>query len=224
MANNKYSKKEKLAILAWYRAGNTLVATCKKFGVTGTSILNWQRSIEAGHPEHLEPARTCTQYSAEFKHKAIAAYFNGQGTIREIATKLGLRTPQNLYAWIRKYNEGDIIRSTSGGRSHMEGRRKTSHEERLKIVKYCLDHDRNYRQTAEHYGVSYNQVYSWVRKYEDRGAEGLEDRRGKPKRESDLTAEDIFRREAREKNRRIKDLECEVALLKKLKELERGSR
>lgn len=223
MANNKYSKKEKLEILAWYRSGNTLVATCEKYGVTGTSILKWQRSVQAGHPEHLEPARTCTQYSADFKLKAVTSYFNGEGTVREIASRYGLRTPQNLYAWIRKYTEGDL-NSTSGGESQMSERRKTTCKERLKIVNYCLDHDCNYSKTAERYAVSYNQIYRWVRQYKDLGAEGLEDRRGKPKKESDLTAEDRYRRELRAKDRQIKELECEVALLKKLEELERESR
>ncbi len=105
----------------------------------------------------------------------------------------------------------------------MEGRRKTSYKERLKIVEYCLSHGLNYMETAKLFNVSYDQVYSWVRKYEEKGAQGLEDRRGKAKNDSDLSEEDRLRREIRELKEKNLDLEYENLLLKKLKELERES-
>lgn len=59
-----------------------------------------------------------------------------------------------------------------------EARRITTKDERIEIVQYCLEHDRDYKRTAEKYDVSYSQVYSWVRKHNDRGNDGLNDRRG----------------------------------------------
>ncbi|MFR7573670.1 MAG: transposase [Blautia faecis] len=47
-----------------------------------------------------------------------------------------------------------------------EARRKTTIEERREIVEYCINHERNYKDTASLYDVSYNQVYSWVKKYD----------------------------------------------------------
>ncbi|TYP48715.1 helix-turn-helix domain-containing protein, partial [Thermosediminibacter litoriperuensis] len=44
--------------------------------------------------------------------------------------------------------------------------RNTTLEERIEIVKYCLEHNRNYIETAEKYQVSYQQVRSWVIKYD----------------------------------------------------------
>ena len=35
--------------------------------------------------------------------------------------------------------------------------------------------------------ISYQQIYSWVRKYEATGVDGLVDRRGKAKAEDELT-------------------------------------
>lgn len=57
-----------------------------------------------------------------------------------------------------------------------------------------------------------------------KGAKGLEDRRGKAKQEHDLTEEDCLRRELQKVKREKRELEVEVALLKKLEELERESR
>ena len=100
--------------------------------------------------------------------------------------------------------------------------RKTTQEERVKIVAYCIEHGKDYRLTAETYEVSYQQIYSWVKKYEERGVEGLTDRRGKAKPESELSEAEILRQENRILQSKIKDQEMEIALLKKLRELRGG--
>ena len=41
--------------------------------------------------------------------------------------------------------------------------RKTTHEERILIVKDCIQNQLNYKQTAQKYNVSYNLVYQWVK-------------------------------------------------------------
>ena len=56
--------------------------------------------------------------------------------------------------------------------------RKTSREERQKIAKECLENGKNYGETAQKYNVSYQQVYTWVKKFSQMGEAGLEDRRG----------------------------------------------
>lgn len=75
----------------------------------------------------------------------------------------------------------------------------------------------------EKYGVSYQQIYSWVRKYESKGVEGLADRRGKAKPEDALTEADRLRMEKKILQAKLKDMEMENKLLKKLRELQGGS-
>ena len=54
------------------------------------------------------------------------------------------------------------------------------------------------------------------------GKKGLTDRRGKAKPEDELTEADRLRMENKILQAKIKDQEMEIAILKKLKELERG--
>jgi transposase-like protein len=61
----------------------------------------------------------------------------------------------------------------------MTKRRTTTFEERIEIVRYCLENGRNYQRTAETFALSYQQVYGWMKKYETAGERGLEDRRGR---------------------------------------------
>ena len=100
--------------------------------------------------------------------------------------------------------------------------RKTTQEERVEIVAFCIEHGKDYVLTMETYQVSYQQIYSWVRKYEEKGVDGLIDRRGKAKSESELTEAERLRQENRILQARIKDKEMEIALLKKLRELRGG--
>ena len=61
-----------------------------------------------------------------------------------------------------------------------------------------------------------------IRKYEEKGVQGLTDRRGKAKPENELTEEDRLRQENKILQAKIKDQEMEIALLKKLRELRGG--
>ena len=59
--------------------------------------------------------------------------------------------------------------------------RKTTFEERVAIVQYCIAHDHNYAEASEKYQVSYQQARSYTIKYESGGVEALKDNHGKQK-------------------------------------------
>ena len=101
-----------------------------------------------------------------------------------------------------------------------EARRKTTLEERKEIVDYCINHNNDYKGTASKYEVSYSQVYSWVKKYREKGEEGLEDKRGYHKSDDEVDDLERLRRENQRLKRQLeeKDMLCE--LLKKVRELE----
>lgn len=100
--------------------------------------------------------------------------------------------------------------------------RKTTHPERIEIAQYTLAHELDYQAAMEKYQVSYQQVYSWVRKYQAHGEAGLMDRRGKKlTEETALTEEDRLRLRIKELEHRNQYLEAKEALVKKWDELER---
>ena len=100
--------------------------------------------------------------------------------------------------------------------------RKPTQEERAQIVSFCIEHGTDYALTVETYKVSYQQIYSWVRKYEATGVDGLVDRRGKAKPEDKLSEAERLRQENKILQAKLKDKEMEIALLKKLRELRGG--
>lgn len=100
--------------------------------------------------------------------------------------------------------------------------RKVTLEERVTIVSECIAQNKNYGKIIEKYGVSYQQIYSWVKKYEDQGLEGLQDRRGKRKPPSEMSETEQLQAQIKLKDAENQHLQMENELLKKLSELERG--
>ena len=72
----------------------------------------------------------------------------------------------------------------------------------LIIVLDCLKNGKDYQGTAETYEVSYQQVYQWVKKYEDGGEEALKDKRGRKKEEAELSPEEKIQLEMKKLRKR----------------------
>lgn len=101
-----------------------------------------------------------------------------------------------------------------------EARRKTTIEERKEIVEYCIAHGRDYKNTASRFNVSYSQVYSWVKKYDECGETGLTDRRGHHKTEDEVDETEKLRRQVLRLQRELQEEKMMVELLKKVQEFE----
>ena len=164
------------------------------------------------------------KYSKEMKLQAVKDYLNGEGSYETLKEKYKLRSSTQLKNWVMWYNGHKEFkeRSSSKGEIYMTKGRKTTQEERAEIVAFCIEHGKDYGLTVETFKVSYQQIYTWVKKYEEKGVNGLTDRRGKAKPENELTEEDRLRQENKILQAKIKDQEMEMALLKKLRELRGG--
>lgn len=99
--------------------------------------------------------------------------------------------------------------------------RKTTYGERIEIIQYCIEHQNNYNETAAKYKVSYQQVYSWMKKYQTKGIEGLLDKRGKNKATTEMTELEKLRAENKILRAQNRKQELELVFLKKLDEIER---
>ena len=156
------------------------------------------------------------KYSAELKLKAVQDYLNGGGSRREICKKYEISSTGRLNDWIIWYNGHREFKERSSGKGeiYMTKGRKTTQEERAEIVAFCIGHGKDYGLAVETYKVSYQQIYAWVHKYEEKGVQGLTDRRGKAKPENELTEEDRLRQENKILQAKLKDQEMEIALLK----------
>lgn len=221
----KYTAVQKLFILKELANGKSVGNICKKYDIDRSTLRSWLVKHEWNGVKELEEKHAWTKYSEELKKRVVEDYSSNRGGLKSLCKKYGISSTQTLRNWISKYNNGTRLRSTPEGKSkEMKDGRKTTYEERLEIVQYCGDHDNNYQETADLYQVSYQQVYSWMRKYKEGGERALIDRRGTAKEEAKLTELDRLKLENRRLLNENRKLEVENVFLKKLEELEKRYR
>lgn len=195
----------------------------KEYKVSNLTIKEWIRKYQAEGVDGLKETKTWKRYSSELKIRAVNFYVAGKGSLTETCKVFNISSTSVLRRWINLYTSGQDIKSTSKGRNPMKPGRKTTIQERIEIAQYTIANEYNYQEAAEKYQVSYQQVYSWVRKYKKDGEESLHDRRGKPlESKPNLTDEEKLQLRIKELEHRNQYLEAENGLLKKLKEIERG--
>lgn len=100
--------------------------------------------------------------------------------------------------------------------------RVTTYDERVEIVRFCIEHQYDFAQTAEKFQVSYQQVYSWTNKYLTSGVDALQDRRGKRKSEDQMSELEKLRAQNKLLQAENRRKQMEIDLLKKLEEIKRG--
>lgn len=110
------------------------------------------------------------RYSPELKIAVVEAYFSGKGSMAKLAKKYGLSDESRVRDWLKSYN------------GHRKFKRHSAVREALYMTK-----GKKTTQPVEHYGVSYQQIYAWVRKYEEKSIDGLADGRGRTRPESEMS-------------------------------------
>ena len=221
----KLSAAEKLAIVRSCLDGEQSISEAsRKFHVDRKGIKEWIRQYETEGISGLEPSKRNRTYAPERKRAAVEAYLSGEGSLQEISKKYKIHSDFQLRNWIKVYNaHGDFnSRKNSGGGSYMKQGRETTLEDRIQIVRECIAGGKNYGETALKYQVSYQQVRSWTLRFEEMGEAGLQDRRGRRKKDQAPRTE---LEEAQIEIERLKHklylAEMERDLLKKLGEVER---
>jgi transposase-like protein len=192
-----------------------------RLGIRRPSIQQWI-SIYHSEGEEAFIAAGFKRYSKELKEQAVLDYLSGQGSQMEICQRYGIRAKSALIEWIKKYNGHEELKASgTGGTAIMTKGRKTTFNERVEIVQYCIAHDHNYAETAAKFGVSYQQARSYTVKYEAGGVDALQDRRGRSKPVEEMSELERLRAENKILRAEKERAEMEVSFLKKLDELER---
>lgn len=220
---HKYSFEEKEKIILEYQTGvHGFRELCRIYGMAQQALKDWIRLYETFGIDGLKTKSTPSHYSKEIKEAAVKDYLNHKSTVKEILKKYQIRSETQLRRWIKKYNGHEELKTSgTGGTIIMTKGRKTTFDERVEIVQYCIAHDHNYAETAVKYNVSYQQARNYTVKYEAGGVEALKDRRGRTKPLEGMSELERLRVENKILRAEKERAEMEVSFLKKLGEIER---
>ena len=221
----KYTVEAKVRAAERYLRGEASaagIAAEMEMGKRGKStVREWAATYRENGIEGFHLKEGNSSYTAETKKQAVEEYLQGKGSLREISRKYHIPNKETLRQWVEVYNSNRELRGYDPRPEvYVAMRKKTTKEEREEIVRYCLEHGKDYKGTAAKYEVSYSQVYQWVRHYEEQGEAGLEDRRGKRKSEDEVDELERLRRENLRLKAELQKSERLNLLLKKVKEFE----
>lgn len=196
-------------------------AIADRLGIALASFQAWVRKYKSmGADAFTQDGNR--HYSKELKEQAVTDYLAGRGSLQDICKNYRIMSATQLRRWIMKYNGHEKLdASGTGGVIIMTKGRKTSFDERVEIVQYCIAHDHNYAETAVKHSISYQQARSYTIKYEAGGVEALRDRRGRTKPLGEMSELEKLRAENRILRAEKERAEMEASFLKKLDEIER---
>ena len=221
----KYTVEAKVRAAERYLRGEASaagIAAEMEMGKRGKStVREWAATYRENGIEGFHLKEGNSSYTVETKKQAVEEYLQGKGSLREISRKYHIPNKETLRQWVEVYNSNRELRGYDPRPEvYVAMRKKTTKEEREEIVRYCLEHGKDYKGTAAKYEVSYSQVYQWVRHYEEQGEAGLEDRRGKRKSDDEVDELERLRRENLRLKAELQKSERLNLLLKKVKEFE----
>ena len=223
MAKSQNTPEWKITIVKKYLSGEGSYATlAKAYSIGEKTLKDWVYKYREQGGAGFRSGTGNRNYTKEFKMQCVEAVLLGEGSVDDIVAKYNISSRSVLRRWIMKYNANMELKDYEPKREvyMAEARRKTTLEERKEIVDYCINHNNDYKGTASRYDVSYNQVYFWVKKYQEKGEEGLKDKRGHHKSDDEVDELERLRRENQRLKRQLEERDMLCELLKKVKELE----
>ena len=222
MCKREISAQEKITAVNLYLDGKgSQRQLAVSYGISQASFQQWIRNYEAMGADAFT-LKGNKKYPKELKRQAVWDYLSGQGSLDDICKKYGIRSKSKLQKWIKQYNGHEELKSSgTGGSPIMTKGRKTTFDERVEIVQYCIAHDHNYAGTSEKYKVSYQQARNYTVIYEAGGVEALRDNRGKRKNPDDMSELEKLRAEVKILRAEKERAQMEASFLKKLEEIER---
>ena len=220
--SRKFRLEEKIRIAKECVNGNiSIYSAAMQLGIDSRTVCDWVRLYETEGVSAFLPRKGNRCYQPEQKEAAVRDYLTGQGSLRQICKKYKIRSTYQLRTWIKVYNGHKDFKKQTGG-SRMTKGRETTQAERIAVAKACIANGKNYGEVAIAYNVSYQQARSWTLKYIEGGEAALEDRRGQRKKDQQPRTElEQAQIEIEQLKHKLKMLEMENHLLKKLEEIER---
>lgn len=226
----KYSKKVKVQACKDYQAGNaSFKSIAKSIGANYETVRRWYLGYQEHGHNAFDTSDQNQSYNKKFKLSVIEEYITGKHSISGLAAKYNI-TYSVVRKWINKwYNGIDIKNYDPKGDVYTLKSRKTTYKERLKIVKWVIQNNMNYKGAADKYSITYALVYRWTKAYMSEGPEALKyNKRGpKPKSEvdeSNLTEIQKLKLELEKEKALRKRREFELKVLKKKEEFEKKLR
>ncbi len=114
------------------------------------------------------------KYSWEFKLECVDKYKNGQHIDTPSGCKSRRSFLNHVYEWVKNYDDLGVE-----GLKHSSTSKDWTSEKRFELVAKVLAGN-SITYVAKNAHINSGQLYQWVRKYNERGMDGLQCKKGRP--------------------------------------------
>lgn len=223
---NRFTKEQKIKVILDYKngiKGHTQIRNDLDIG--SRTFRRWIALYESIGESAFDDKPRNRQYTKEFKLQVVNDYLNGAGSLLDLMKKYKIYSEQTIQSWIKEYNSsGELKDYKPNIEVYTMKARKTTFEERVEIVKYCINNNNNYSETSIKYSVPYSLVYQWVKKYNQSGIDALKYQKKGPKPKEEYipaTPEEKLQAELQKLQLENERLKLENEVLKKKKYFEK---
>ncbi len=126
------------------------------------------------NPRHQERGTFSMKYSWEFKLECINKYKNGEHIIHPGTPKQQKGFMNHVRGWVKNYDDLGV-----DGLKHSSTNKDWTAEKRFELVAKVLAGN-SITSVAVNAHINSGLLCQWVRKYNDRGMDGLQCKRGRP--------------------------------------------
>jgi len=220
--NVKYKREFKMKVVREYLDGlESANQLGVKYNCHKRTIFVWIAEYEHYGETAFALKRKNNSYTPDFKRMVVEEYLASKKSLQDLCFKYKIPRHKQLSDWIKVYNGHEKLKSykASGGIIMIKGR-KTTYEERITIVEHCIKNGLDYNSTTKKYEVPYQQIYSWVSKFNANGISALKDNRGKGKDKEDMNEVESLRNENKLLRAKLDYLKMEQELKKKVQEMQ----
>ncbi|OOM74913.1 transposase [Clostridium puniceum] len=162
---SKVISEVKVQVVEEYLTGvKSMAQIVYELQINYSTIQDWVSKFKLFGSKGLITENSNASYSSKIKRQAITDFHNNQGSLREICIRYNISSHSILRRWIKQHNCDKILESYhTKGAAIMNNGRKTTYEERVEIVSFCIANANDYKLTSSKYNVSYQQIYGWVK-------------------------------------------------------------
>lgn len=227
MGKIKFDLETKIKACKEYEKGNkSFVEIGEEINAGDTTVSYWYAKYKEKGPDSLKAKTSKGSFSKEFKMNIIEEYLTGNHTYQQLGHKYDI-SHSTVSKWINMWYNGIELKDTKQKRedNSMKVNQKT-YRERIEIVKWVLNNNKNYKKAAEIYNLNYALIYKWTQTFLKEGEEGLKYKKRGPKFKTKinlgkLTDTEKLKYELEKEKELRKRLELELEILKKKEAVEK---
>lgn len=223
MGKIKFDLETKIKACKEYEKGNkSFVEIGEEINAGDTTVSYWYAKYKEKGPDSLKAKTSKGSFSKEFKMNIIEEYLTGNHTYQQLGHKYEI-SHSTVSKWVNMWYNGIELKDTKQKR---EDNSMKTYKERIEIVKWVLNNNKNYKKAAEKYNLNYALIYKWTQTFLKEGEEGLKYKKRGPKFKTKidpgkLTDTEKLKYELEKEKELRKRLELELEILKKKEAVEK---